>query len=164
MKFEKYQKNAKPGEPSSENPLMIIGKILMCAVYAWSGFFWAGVTIYNFYVLTPDYSHLATCFLIGTLFVLAGIILCWMKKYILQFPFICIGVILFMVATGEMIDVAESTAVIFTPSFELRYLPILAVWLVSLIFFIVKGFILINNKKHIKDEFNNSPAKSILDD
>lgn len=164
MKFEKYKKTAKPGELSRENPLMMLGKILMCCAYAWSGFFWAGATIYNFYELTPQYSHLATIFLIGTLCVLVGIIMCWKKKYILQFPFVAVGTVLFMVATSEMMESAEKTAVVFTPSFELRYLPILAVTLLSLIFFIIKAYTVISTKKRIRDSFNNSPAKSILDD
>lgn len=166
MKFEKYKKTAKPGEPSKENPLVILAKIFATVVYAWSGFFWAGATAYNFYFLTkePDYYHLATLFTVGSLLVLVGIILCWKKRYVLQFPFVSVGTVLFLIAAGEMIDSAERTAVVFTPTFEWRYLPILAAWLVSLIFFAVNTYTVLSSRKQVKDDFNNSPAKSILDD
>lgn len=166
MKFEKYKKTAKTGEPSRENPIVILAKIFATVVYAWSGFFWAGATAYNFYFLTkdPDYYHLATWFSLGSLLVLAGIILCWKKCYVWQFPFVSVGTLLFVVAAAEMIDSAERTAVLFTPTFEWRYLPILAVELVSVIFFIVKSYTVLSSRKKLKDDFNNSPAKSILDD
>ena len=53
-------------------------KIVMASVYAWSCFFWAGVTILNFYINTPEYSYLATGFLTGSIFMTVGVSLAFL--------------------------------------------------------------------------------------
>ena len=79
-------------------------------------------------------------------------------------PFTATGTVLFCVAAAEMIDVAEQTEVVFKPSFEWRYLPIVLYCIIALCLFVVTLLKKIDERKRLQDEFNNSPAKSILDD
>ncbi len=144
--------------------IMLVAKSAMIILFAWSGFFWSGVTIINFYAFDPAYSYLATEFLIGSVFFLLSLILCHLKKYILQFVFCAAGLIPYLIAVNEMMDVAEKTGVVFKPSFELRYLPIFIFAFISLIFAMMKIWQNTLKRIEIRNEFDNRPTKSILDD
>ena len=63
----------------SDNKLTIGMKILFSLVYAWSCFFWGGVTVINFYWFMPQEAHLASGFLIGDIFITLGLIACWLS-------------------------------------------------------------------------------------
>lgn len=163
MKFSSYKKSAEKN-PEQEGVAYLLGKLLSTAVYLWSGFFWAGITIYNFYFLNKNETHLATMLLIGTLCLLVSLILTWKRVYIVQLPFALVGTVLFCVVASEMMAVAEATAVTFPVSFGYRYLPALGFGAIALAFFAVKLYKIIEKKKKAEDAFNNSPAKSILED
>ncbi len=163
MKFSSYKKSAaKNSEP--EGVACLLGKLLSTAIYLWSGFFWAGITIYNFYFLNKNETHLATMLLIGTLCLLLSLILTWKRVYIVQFPFALVGTVLFCVVAAEMMAVAAATAVSFPVAFGWRYLPAMGMGAISLAFFGVKLYKIIDKKKRAEEAFNNSPAKSILED
>ncbi len=144
--------------------IMLIAKSAMIILFAWSGFFWSGVTIINFYAFDPEYAYLATQFLIGSSLLLTSLVLCLLRKYILQFAFCVMGLIPYLMAAGDMMDVAETTGVVFNPSFELRYLPILVFVFISLLFAMMKIWQNAARRIELRNEFDNSPAKSILDD
>lgn len=154
------QKSLREKEPI----IMLVAKSAMIILFAWSGFFWSGVTIINFYAFDPTYSYLATEFLIGSLLFLSALILCCLRKYILQFAFCAAGLIPYLMAVNEMMDVAETTGVVFKPSFELRYLPIFVFALISLIFAMMQIWKNTLKRIEIRNEFDNRPTKSILDD
>lgn len=138
-------------------------KILSTAIFAWSGFFWAGVTILNFYINMPESSHLAQNFLIGTILIFVSLLLCWFRFYILQLPICAVGTVFFLIASAEMIDTARFQGLEFTPSFELRYMPIIGLAAISLVLSMIQIWNLIAKKIEKNNEFNNSPSKSILD-
>lgn len=138
-------------------------KILSTAIFAWSGFFWAGVTILNFYINMPESSHLAHNFLIGTILLFVSLLLCWFRFYILQLPICAVGTVFFLIASAEMIDTARYQGLEFTPSFELRYMPIIGLAAISLVLAMIQIWNLIAKKIEKSNEFNNSPSKSILD-
>ncbi len=144
--------------------IMLVAKSAMLILFAWSGFFWSGVTIINFYAFDPANSHLATEFLLGSLLFLLSLILCYFRKYILQFGFCAAGLIPYLMAVNEMMDVAEKTGVVFKPSFELRYLPIFIFAFISLIFAMMKIWQNTLKRIEVRNEFDNRPTKSILDD
>lgn len=165
MKFEKYKKTASDElSGKKEHKVYLFAKLLMTLIFLWSGFFWSCVTVLNFYINMTFDSHLATLFLIGSILLLVSLILCWCKVYVISMPFTATGTVLFCIAAAEMIDVAEQTAVVFKPSFEWRYLPIVLYCIISLCLFVVTLLKKIDERKRLQDEFNNSPAKSILDD
>ncbi len=163
MKFERYKKTAK-SEPSSEHFGFSAAKILMILIYLWSGFFWGGVTVYNFYALTPGHTHLATLILIGSVSLLVSLILCLKRAYLFQLPFAAAGTICYCIAAQEMMAHAEANAKLFKVPFGYRYLPVLGFCAIALVLFAVKLFIIIDRKNKQKEEYNNQPTKSILED
>ncbi len=147
-----------------DNGFTIVLKVIATIVYLWSCFFWAGVTILNFYINTPEYSHLSTGFLIGTIFITVSLVLMYLRFYIVQLPLCAAGATVYLVNAGEMIDVAQHTAVVFTPSFELRYMPCVAIIIISAALAMLEIWNIISKREKAKNEFYNSPSKSILDD
>lgn len=138
-------------------------KIIMTAVYAWSCFFWAGVTILNFYINMPEYSYLATGFLTGSIFMTVGLVLLFLRFHISQFPFIVAGTVIFLKNAGEMIDVAVKSEVVFKPSFELRYVPVIAIAGFSFVLVVMSIARIVAERKSAEEEYNNRPAQSILE-
>lgn len=165
MKFEKYKKTASDElAGKKEHKGYLFAKLAMTLIFLWSGFFWSGVTVLNFYINMTFDAHLATLFLTGSIALLVSLILCWCRVYVISMPFTVTGTILFCVAAAEMIAVAEQTAVVFKPSFELRYLPVTFYCIIALFLCIVKLIRKMDEHKRKREEFDNSPAKSILDD
>ncbi|GEM_PF-2890459 len=141
----------------------LFAKIVMIAVYLWSCFFWAGVTILNFYINTPEYSYLATGFLTGNIFITIGLVLVFLRFHITQFPFFVTGTVIFLKHAGEMIDVAAKSDVVFKPSFELRYVPVLALAGFSFVLAVLSIARAVSERKTAEEEYNNRPAQSILE-
>lgn len=138
-------------------------KIVMTLIFLWSGFFWSGVTIYNYYRLNPEYSYLSTEFLIGSSVILAGLILCWLRLYILQLPVTAVGFIVFLAPVREMIEHVKGTGVYFSPTFEVRYLPIIGLMILSAALFIGRIWQVFSKRSAEREEYNNRPSESILD-
>lgn len=138
-------------------------KILMTLIFLWSGFFWSGVTVYNYYVLNPEYPHLATEFLIGSLILALGLVLCWLRFYIIQFIPTAIGLLVFLIPTREMIEHVKNSGVYFTPTFEVRYLPMVGFAILSFVLFIVRIWQIAAKRIQEREEYNNRPTESVLD-
>lgn len=135
----------------------------MTVLYLWSGFFWAGVTALNFYINDLSNVHLAHRFVAGSIILLAALVLAWLRFYILQIIPCIIGLIVFLTPAREMIDRAAETGVLFKPTFELRYLPIIAFAIFSLILFILRIWGIASAKAERRSEYDNSPSESVLD-
>lgn len=144
---------------------MLIAKSAMTVLFLWSGFFWSGVSIFTFYMLIPQYSYRATGFLIGSLLLLAALVLCYARLYILQLPFAVAGLIPFLKMAGELIDefVAHPELTYRPPSYELRYMPIVAFAIISAGLAMFKIWRLVSKRIDEKNEYNNRPSQSILD-
>ena len=147
-----------------DNGFTITLKVIVTLIYVWSCFFWAGVTILNFYINSPESSHLATGFLVGSLLMTASLVLMYLRFYILQLPFFFLCAAVYLVHAGEMIDVAHGTSVVFTPTFELRYMPVVAIIIISAALAMLEIWHIVSIRSSEKEKFNNSPSKSILDD
>ena len=90
----------------TDKPIHIVAKSAMTAVYLWSGFFWSGVAILNFWLNDPSDSHLSVGFLAGSLILLASLILCWLRLYILQIIPCIAGLAVYLKPAREMMDKA----------------------------------------------------------
>ena len=141
----------------------IIIKCLMTAVFLWSGFFWSGVTILQFFINSTEHKNLAIEFSISCALLLICLILCWLRFYILQFIPGMIGFIAFLNPVREMMDHVADTGVIFKPTFEQRYLPMIAFAIFSLALLIIRILGIISERAKREEEFNNRPAESIFD-
>ncbi len=141
----------------------LLAKILLTLVYLWSCFFWSGVTILNFYINTPEYSYLSTGFLTGSILITVGMVLIYLRCYISQFALCAAGTAVFLKNACEMIDVAAKSEVVFKPSFELRYMPVIALVILSFVLAIISLQSIISERQRVKNEFNNSPTQSIFE-
>lgn len=148
----------------TDNKLTIAAKVLITLIFVWSCFLWSGATIFNFYIRMPEYSHLATGMLTGSILIFISIVLMYFRMYILQLPFCVVGSIFYLNQASEMIDRAIETEIVFKPSFELRYLPEIVVLLLSIALAMIHFWSIESKRIAAKNEFNNSPSKSILDD
>ncbi|MBQ8622835.1 MAG: hypothetical protein IJ424_00420 [Oscillospiraceae bacterium] len=145
--------------------LILLAKSAMTILFLWSGFFWSGVSIINFYGYSPEYSYRATGFLAGSLLMLTALILCYARLYIIQLPFTVAGLIPFLKMAGELIDeVVEHPELTYRPpSYELRYMPMIAFAVLSVALAMEAVWKMISKRMEAKNEFNNRPSKSILD-
>lgn len=62
-----------------------------------------------------------------------------------------------------MIDVAAKSDVVFKPSFELRYVPVLALAGFSFVLAVLSIARAVSERKTAEEEYNNRPAQSILE-
>ncbi len=131
-------------------------KVVATLVFLWSGFFWSGVTILNFYMFNTDESYRATGFLVASIILLISLILMFLRMYIIQFPFCVVGSIIYLVQAGQLIDAIES--------YTMRYIPELLLFIVSLILFILHVARVISKSMGEKEKFNTAPAESIIGD
>lgn len=148
--------------PSDKNIHLAV-KVIMTAIFLWSGFFWSGVTMLNFFINNTEYSYLSVQFLAGSLILLLSLLLCWFRFYILQIIPCVIGLIVFLRPAREMIDHAAETGILFKPTFELRYLPIIGFAILSAALLMVRIWELAAAHIERQDEFNNRPTESVLD-
>lgn len=146
-----------------DNKFTLIAKILITVIYSWSCFLWGGMTILNFYIINPDYSYLSTGFLTAGIIITLGLVLIYLRFYISQFVFCAAGTAVFLKYACEMIDNAVKIKVVFKPSFELRYLPIIALIILSFVLAVLSAQRLISEHQRKKAEFNNRPSQSILE-
>lgn len=143
--------------------IYIAVKAAMTLVFLWSGVFWSGITALNFFINTPEYKKTGAWLLLGSGVILCGLILCWLRLYALQFIFCAAGFAVYIVPVKEMFDHVEGTGAYFKPSFELRYLPMIAVLILSAALFIIRIWLFFARRSEKKNEFYNSPSESILD-
>ncbi|MCD7823436.1 MAG: hypothetical protein LUG86_05395 [Oscillospiraceae bacterium] len=134
----------------------IILKIAATAAFLWSGFFWSGVTIINFYSFNTSESYRATGFLVASILILISLILMYLRMYIVQFPFCVIGSIIYLIQAGQLIDKIES--------YTVRYIFEVVILIASLILFALHMARVISKSLDEKGRFNTSPAESIIGD
>ena len=147
----------------NDNKTHIAAKVLMTAIFAWSGLLWSGVAILQFFINDTSNAHLAAGFLWGDVILLAGLILAWTRMYILQLLPCIIGLIIYLKPAREMIDHAADIGVVFKPTFEQRYLPIIGFAILSLVLFILRVYAVVSARIEKQEEYNNRPAESILE-
>ncbi len=134
----------------------IILKIVAVAAFLWSGFFWSGVTILNFYMFNTDESYRATGFLVASIFLIISIVLMFLRMYIIQFPFCVVGSVVYLIQAGELIDAIES--------YTIRYIPEIAILIVSLILFMLHLARVISRSMGEREKLDTAPAESIIGD
>lgn len=135
----------------------------MTAIFLWSGFFWSGVTALQFFINDQSNIHLAAGFFAGSAVLLAALLLAWFRLYILQFIVCLAGLAIYLRPAREMIDHSAETGVLFKPTFEQRYLPIIGFAILAMVLFILRVYGIVSKKQEQREAFNNLPTESILD-
>lgn len=146
----------------TENRAYLAAKIAMTLTFLWSGFFFSIIPVLT-YINNEEFSHISYRLIAAFPFLLLGLILCWLKLYIPQFPLCAVGLIIFINPAIELIDLASKKGIIFKPSFELRYMPIIAFGLISLVLFMVKFRQILVERNRRRNEYDNRPTESVLE-
>ncbi len=141
----------------------IVVKLAMTAIFLWSGFFWSGVTVLNFYINDLSNVRLANLFLAGSAILLAALLLCWFRLYIVQMIFTVAGLAVYLIPSAEMVNRAARTGVPFKPTFEQRYLPVIGFAILALVLFIIRIWQLAAARIERRQEFDNRPTESVLE-
>lgn len=174
---KKMRRKAKHGYV---NGLLLALKMIMTAAFLWSGFFFGGVLtvgVLNGYVyidtdtLAPHWVAYFT--LAGSVIIFAGIVLSFLKKYLISFALTLTGNVLFMRAVGYIIRILkenlEKRAI--DPSlngmdrtYMIRYYPILITLVMSAVMLIIWIVQTAKRRRREKSERDNAPVASIVDD
>ncbi len=168
---KKYRRQAK----NSDSAVTLILKILMTLPFAWSGFYYGG--IFTIGILTGDMigmpKRTAVFFAAGSLLCLAGIILAFFSKYIIQFVLIAVGTVCYMHSAVYVITttqkklaekyVTDPQVLVLDKTYMKYFYPMTAVAAISAILlavYLVKYF---KKKKRIRQQKDNAPVKSIVE-
>ncbi len=136
--------------------LTIFLKIVALLAFLWSGFFWSGVTIINFYQFNTAESYRATGFLVASILLLISIILMFLRMYIIQFPVCVVGSVIYLIQAGQLIDKIES--------YTVRYIIEIVILIVSIILFMLHMARVISRTMAENEKINTAPAESIIGD
>ncbi|MCD7784674.1 MAG: hypothetical protein LUH18_03715 [Oscillospiraceae bacterium] len=136
--------------------LTIFLKIVALLAFLWSGFFWSGVTIINFYQFNTAESYRATGFLIASILLLISIVLMFLRMYIIQFPVCVVGSVIYLIQAGQLIDKIES--------YTVRYIFEIVILIASIILFMLHLAWVISSTMAENEKINTAPAESIIGD
>lgn len=157
-----------------ESGLFLFMKILMLAFFLYSGVFYGGVTVVG---VLKGYMYeipkwIAGVIGIGSLIILAGIILSFCKRYFISFAAILAGTLSYLKGAVYIInkisdklvnyDGADSQIAKMDKTYMLHYYPIMGVLLIALILGIIALIKMIRKKKRLKEQRDNAPVKSII--
>lgn len=149
-----------------DKPIHTAVKVIMSAIWLWSGFFWCGITMLFFLMErsdAADSSSIALKMFAGSAVLLIALILCWLRLYIIQTVPTVAGLILYLIPVREMMNHVANSGVVFKPSFEIRYLPTVAFAVLALCLLIVRLWGMHSERAEKREKFNSSPSESILD-
>ncbi|MCD7847318.1 MAG: hypothetical protein LUG49_04740 [Oscillospiraceae bacterium] len=134
----------------------IVLKIVATVAFLWSGFFWSGVTIINFYQFNTAESYRATGFLVASILLLISLVLMFLRMYIIQFPFCVVGSVIYLIQAGQLIDKIES--------YTTRYIFEIVILIASIILFMLHMARVISSTMAENEKINTAPAESIIGD
>ena len=155
---------------------MLIIRVLMCVPFLWSGLYYGGIFVLGISMDQMDDvpGRIAVFIGIGSLMCLAGLVLAFLRKFILQFVLIAAGTIIYMQGAVFIVDKAkERIGEGYGLSEEQKQLaskwrfglyPIMAMAVLSaalMIIWLLKKFIA---KRRRQRELDNAPVKSIVED
>lgn len=174
---QKFIKKAKKEKSKNyEGNILMVLKLLMLIPLAYSGIYYCGMTVTGiltgYMAQTPKW--VAAVMGIGTLVLIAGVLLAFLKRHIISFLIILAGTASYM--WGAVYIVRKISAKLETNSganpdimdmdkdYMLYYYPIMAVALLSLIITVISVVKMIKKKKRLQRERDNAPVKSIIEE
>ena len=159
-----------------ESFIYLFLKLVMLASFLYSGLFYGGVTVVGVYtgaMTVTEEGALTTAsaniMLVGLLFMVLGLVLVFLKKYILSFTASFLGTILYLYVAYERVikfaadRVTQSGEIDLDNKYKIWYYPIVIFVFISLVLMvisIVKKIKKIRENKRIRD---NAPVKSIVE-
>ncbi len=156
--------------------IYLLLKLVMLASFLYSGLFYGGVTVVGVYtgaMTVTEEGALTTAsanvMLVGILFMILGLVLVFIKKYILSFMASFLGTVLYLyVAYDRVIKfaadrVSASGEIDLDNKYKIWYYPIAVFVLISLVLMVISIVKKINKRKQDKNIRDNAPVKSIVE-
>jgi glucan phosphoethanolaminetransferase (alkaline phosphatase superfamily) len=171
---KKMMKKAKRARHGREPIICLILKILMLVPYGYSGFFYGGVLVtgvFGGYIEPAPPKWVGWCALIGSVLVLAGIIVSFFKKYIASFIVICGGTGVFLKGAEYMINKIQNHLENYAvdeayenmdKQYMIYYYPIMAVAAVAFILLVISVVRKILKNRRAKYQRDTAPVASIV--
>ncbi len=162
---------------NKEPLLFMLIKLIMLASFVYSGFFYGGVTVVGVYTGAMTVTEKgaltlssANVMLIGILLMLIGLVLVFLKRYIVSFILSISGVLLFLYVAYERVikfaagRVSASGDLNPQTKYMLWYYPIAVFAAGAFAFLIIKIVMTVMKNKRIRKIKDNAPTKSIIDE
>ena len=158
-----------------DSAVTLILKILMCIPFLWSGLYYGGIFILGIAMGQMDDvpGYVAALFGIGSALCLAGLVLAFLSRYILQFVLILAGTIVYMQGAFYIIDKAVSRVgegfgltdeqKEFPSKWRSGLYPIMIMTALSAVLLIMMIVKKISAKRRRQKELDNAPVKSVVD-
>ena len=171
---KKMMKKAKRTKPNGEPVYYLILKLLMIVPFAYSGFFYGGVTIVGImgkYIEPVPPKWVLWAMAAGVVVMFAGILFAFFKKYIVSFILSLGGMISFLKAGGYLIkriqDKLSNSAVDqalqnMDKEYMGRFYPIIGVAVISAALLICTIIRKLIERKRLQRERDNAPVESII--
>lgn len=172
---KKMMKKAKRVKPNGEPVYYLILKLIMIVPFAYSGFFYGGVTIVGIigkYIEPVPPKWVLWAMAAGIVAMFAGILFAFFKKYIVSFVLSVGGTVSFLKAGGYLIkriqDKLNTTAVDqslqnMDKEYMWRFYPIVGVAVISTVLLICTVIRKLMERKRLQRERDNAPVESIID-
>ena len=156
--------------------IYLILKLLMTASFLYSGLFYGGVTVVGVYTGAMTVTKKgalttasANAMLIGILLMVLGLVLVFLKRYILSFLASFLGTLLYLYVAYERVikfaadRVSQSGEINLDQKYKIWYYPIAVFLFSSLILVVISIVKMIKKRKEINRIKDNAPVKSIVD-
>lgn len=172
---KKMMKKAKRVKPNGEPVYYLILKLIMIVPFAYSGFFYGGVTIVGIigkYIEPVPPKWVLWAMAAGIVAMFAGILFAFFKKYIVSFILSVGGTVSFLKAGGYLIkriqDKLSTTAVDqslqnMDKEYMWRFYPIIGVAAISTVLLICTVIRKLMERRRLQRERDNAPVESIID-
>ncbi|WP_294102412.1 hypothetical protein [uncultured Ruminococcus sp.] len=172
---KKMMKKAKRVKPNGEPVYYLILKLIMIVPFAYSGFFYGGVTIVGIigkYIEPVPPKWVLWAMAAGIVAMFAGILFAFFKKYIVSFVLSVGGTVSFLKAGGYLIkriqDKLSTTAVDqslqnMDKEYMWRFYPIVGVAVISTVLLICTVIRKLMERRRLQRERDNAPVESIID-
>lgn len=172
---KKMMKKAKRVKPNGEPVYYLILKLIMIVPFAYSGFFYGGVTIVGIigkYIEPVPPKWVLWAMAAGIVAMFAGILFAFFKKYIVSFVLSVGGTVSFLKAGGYLIkriqDKLSTTAVDqslqnMDKEYMWRFYPIIGVAVISTVLLICTVIRKLMERRRLQRERDNAPVESIID-
>lgn len=172
---KKMMKKAKRVKPNGEPVYYLILKLIMIVPFAYSGFFYGGVTIVGIigkYIEPVPPKWVLWAMAAGIVAMFAGILFAFFKKYIVSFILSVGGTVSFLKAGGYLIkriqDKLNTTAVDqslqnMDKEYMWRFYPIVGVAVISTVLLICTVIRKLMERRRLQRERDNAPVESIID-
>lgn len=172
---KKMMKKAKRVKPNGEPVYYLILKLVMIVPFAYSGFFYGGVTIVGIigkYIEPVPPKWVLWAMAAGIVAMFAGILFAFFKKYIVSFVLSVGGTVSFLKAGGYLIkriqDKLSTTAVDqslqnMDKEYMWRFYPIVGVAVISTVLLICTVIRNLMERRRLQRERDNAPVESIID-